>query len=119
MKRDLMLFLEDIVTSIRDIESFSQGVSRGRFMRDKLRQNGSIRSLEIIGEAVKNIPDSFKKRFPSVPWRDIAGFRDVLTHAYFGVDLDKVWNVLEKDLPDLKKKILKIKKDLEKENPSK
>ncbi len=111
MIRDINLFIEDILESIKDIESFSKGLTKGKFIEDKLRQNAIIRSLEIMGEAVKNIPDSFREKYPKVPWKKIAGFRDVLSHAYFGVSIERVWNIIENDLLNLKKEIedLKIK----------
>lgn len=106
-----MLFIEDILESIKDIESFSKGLTKEKFTSNKLKQNAIIRSLEIIGEAVKSVPDSFRKKYPDIPWRKIAGFRDVLSHAYFGVNMDRVWNIIENDLQNFKKKIEKIKLD--------
>lgn len=111
MKRDINLFIQDILGSIKDIESFSKGLTKEKFVKDKLKQNAIIRSLEIIGEAVKSIPDSFREKYPSIPWKKIAGLRDILSHAYFGVSMDRVWNIIEKDLPNLKKEIKKIKVD--------
>lgn len=109
MNRDINLFIDDILQNIRDIESFSKGLTKDKFQNNKLKQNAIIRSLEIIGEAVKNIPDSFRNKHPDIPWRKIAGFRDILSHAYFGVSMDRVWNIIEKDLSGLKKEIEKIK----------
>ena len=109
MKRDAGLFIEDILQNIKDIKSFSKGLTKEKFQNNKLKQNAIIRSLEIIGEAVKNIPISFKEKYPKIPWKEIAGFRDVLSHAYFGVSMDRVWNIIEKDLPVLEKEISKIK----------
>lgn len=109
MKRDIGLFIEDILNNINDIKSFSKKLTKEEFENDKLRQNAIIRSLEIIGEAAKNIPDSFREKHPNIPWREIAGFRDILSHAYFGVKMDRVWNIIEKDLSVLKKEIEKIK----------
>ena len=91
MKRDLRLFIKDILENIEDIESFSECLTKQDFEENKLKQNAIIRSLEIIGEAVKNIPKSFRKRYPKVPWRDIAGLRDIMIHAYFGILLERVW----------------------------
>src|SRR3989344_2386600 len=105
MKRDIGLFIQDILESINDIESFSKGLTKEKFAIDKLKQNAIIRSLEVIGEAAKSIPDSFREKYPHIPWKEIAGFRDVLSHAYFGVSMDRVWNVIKKDLPVLKKEI--------------
>lgn len=111
MKRDIGLFIEDILNSMRNIEEFSKGLNKERFSKNNLRQSAIIRQLEIIGEAVKNIPDSFREKYPKIPWKDISGFRDILSHAYFGVNIDRVWNIIEKDLPKLKENISKIKVD--------
>jgi uncharacterized protein with HEPN domain len=111
MKRDTGLFIEDIINSIKNIEEFSKNLDKEKFSKDNLRQSAIIRQLEIIGEAVKNIPNSFRKIYPKIAWKDIAGFRDILSHAYFGVNLDRVWSIIEIDLPTLKKEINKIKID--------
>lgn len=109
MNRDARLFIEDILESIRYIEDFTKNLNRKKFSKDKLRQSAVIRQLEIIGEAVKNIPSSFREKYPKIPWKDIAGFRDILSHVYFGVSIDRVWKIIERDLPHLKKEIKKIK----------
>ncbi len=109
MKRDIGLFIEDIINSIKNIEEFSKVLDKKSFSKDNLRQSAIIRQLEIIGEAVKNIPNSFREKYPKIAWKDIARFRDILSHAYFGVNLDRVWNIIENDLPKLKKEINNIK----------
>ncbi len=109
MIRDVNLFIADILQSIKDIESFSRGLTKEKFIKNKLKQNAIIRSLEIIGEAVKNIPDSFREKYPKIQWKKIAGFRDVLSHAYFGVSMERVWNTIEQDLSELREEISKIK----------
>lgn len=114
MKRNLKLFIGDILERIDLIENSTRKLSKDKFKLNELLTDATIRRLEIIGEAVKNIPNSFRKKHPEVPWKSIAGFRDVITHAYFGVNFDEVWDIIKKDLPDLKKKILKIKEELEK-----
>ena len=109
MKRDLNLFIEDILENINKIENFSKNLSKQELLKDELKQYAIIRAIEIIGEAVKNIPKNFREKYSNIEWSKIAGMRDVITHGYFGIDLDAVWKVIEKDLPILKKQILKIK----------
>ncbi|HQE96740.1 MAG TPA: DUF86 domain-containing protein, partial [Methanothrix sp.] len=72
-------------------------------------QDQIIRRIEIIGEAVKNLPEELKKDHPEIPWRDLAGMRDIVAHQYFGVDLETVWLVAKDELPELKVRIQKIK----------
>jgi len=112
MKRDIGLFIEDILDSINNIKEFTKEVNEEKFLKDKLRQSAVIRQLEIMGEAVKNIPSDFREKYPNVPWKEIAGFRDILSHAYFGISMNRVWNIIERDLPGLKQEIEKIESHL-------
>ena len=108
MKRNIGLFIEDILNSIKNIGEFSKNLDKDKFSKNNLRQSAIIRQLEIIGEAVKNIPNSFREKYPKIAWKDIAGLRDILSHAYFGVNLDRVWKIIESDLPKLKEEIISI-----------
>ncbi len=74
-------------------------------------QDAIIRNLEIIGEATKRLSKPLKEQYPDIPWRSIAGLRDVLIHDYMGVDLESVWNVIENDLPPLKEQLMIILRD--------
>ncbi len=112
MKRDTGLFIEDILSSISNIEIFTRGVNKEKFMKDGLIQNAVIRQLEIIGEAVKNVPQSFREKYPKISWQGIAGLRDVLSHSYFGVNLERIWEIVKKDLSELKEEMAKIKEAL-------
>ena len=91
------VYLGHIRDAIDDITSYA-AVGRDTFMADRMRQDAVIRKLEIIGEAVKQLSDKTRQRRPEIPWNQIAGMRDHLTHAYFGVDLGLVWGVVERDL---------------------
>jgi uncharacterized protein with HEPN domain len=116
MKRDVRLFIEDILISIKAIEKFSRNLKRESLDSNRLRQSAIVREIEIIGEAVKNLPHSLLEKYPKVPWKTIAGSRDRIAHAYFKIDLDVVWKIVQEDLPVLKKQIQDIKKDLEEKN---
>ena len=102
--KDDRLYLIHISESIQRIESYAKD-GRDAFRRSPLIQDAVIRNFEIIGEAAKQISPQLKQAHPEVPWRSVAGFRDVLIHQYTGVDLDEVWNVIERALPDLRRHI--------------
>ncbi len=111
MKKDSLIFVEHILDSIKNIEDFIKKVSKESFFKNKEKQSAIIRQIEIIGEAVKNLPLEFKEKYPDIPWKDIAGMRDKLMHHYFGVDIEKVWATLKEDIPELKKQIKEISKN--------
>ncbi|WP_440948012.1 HepT-like ribonuclease domain-containing protein [Methanosarcina sp. T3] len=92
-------------------ERFIEGMDFDEFVSDEKTTFAVRHTLEIIGEAVKHIPDEIGKEHPSVPWRKITGTRDVMIHAYFGVDLNVVWKTANERLPELKKDIEKILKE--------
>lgn len=111
MKRDIKLYLQDIRESIMAIEDYIGTLTEDEFYKNHQVQDAILRRLEIIGEAVKNIDESVRDKYPDIPWKKIAGMRDVVIHEYFGVSLKRIWNVVKKDLPDLKQKILMIKEN--------
>jgi len=112
MNKDPGVLLEHILECIDLIEDYSDGIAEAEFMKSVSLQDQIIRRIEIIGEAVKNLPDELKKEHPEIPWRDIAGLRDIVVHQYFGLDLELIWDVVEKDIPDLKPRISKIQDDV-------
>lgn len=108
MKRDESVYLRHILDAIAKIESYIQGINEAAFSQQSLIQDGVIRQLEIIGEAVKRVPDQLRRHQPHIPWQDIAGMRDKPIHDYFGVDLEKVWLTAQDDLPGLKSAVAEL-----------
>ncbi len=102
MPEKYKIYLRDIDTSIESIEKFIQGMTFDQFLNDDKTSSAVIRKFEIIGEASKSIPEELKKKYPQIPWKDIAGMRDKLIHAYSRVDLSLVWKTILKRLPELK-----------------
>ncbi len=107
--RKLEYYFFDILETIEDINNFLYGLSYKEFCDDRKTIYALIRCLEIIGEAVKHIPEDMKARYPQVPWKEIAGMRDKLIHGYFGIDTGLVWDTATRDIPFLKQELLKIK----------
>ena len=107
-KRVYLDYLQDIQESLSDIIAFTNGMKSEVFLGDKKTQYAVIRALEIIGEAVKKIPESIKNQYPHIPWKDIAGMRDILIHEYFGVNTNVIWKSVQDDIPVLKINIDKI-----------
>ena len=105
MPRDSSVYLEDILTASERIASYVEGYTRERFGGDPKTVDAVVRNLEIIGEAVKQVPTAERERAPDVEWTKIAGLRDVLIHAYFGVDLDIVWDVVTTKVPGLTRQV--------------
>jgi uncharacterized protein with HEPN domain len=100
--REIIDHLNDILSAITDVEEFISGMSYEGFAGDKRTVNAVIRSLEILGEATKRIPASYRQNHSDIPWSRMAGMRDVLIHDYMGVDLKTVWKVADERLSELK-----------------
>lgn len=107
-KRKPDVYLQDILESIDHIQRFLDGVSEDEFYKNVEKQDAVLRRLEIIGEAVKHLPEEIREDHPDIPWRQIAGMRDIIIHEYFGVTLNMVWIVATDDILDLKAKVEEI-----------
>jgi uncharacterized protein with HEPN domain len=113
MKREMGDYFEDIVSAMEKAMNFVKDISYEEFSRDDKTVFAVIRALEIVGEAVKNIPDEMRKNYPEIPWKDMAGMRDKVIHEYFGVTLKIVWKTVKEKLPLLKPIFEKILRDVD------
>ncbi|MGA2385410.1 MAG: DUF86 domain-containing protein [Candidatus Bathyarchaeia archaeon] len=112
--RDYRDYLQDILDAIDDIECFVGKMTYEEFAKDRKTMNAVVRSIEIIGEASKNIPERIKTKYKELPWKQMAGMRDKLIHAYFGLDVETLWKAATQDISPLKKSIQAILKEQEK-----
>lgn len=97
-------YLEHILEAIRKIDFYTAD-GREAFMQNTMAQDAVLRNFEIIGEAAKRLSSETKDRCPDIPWRDVAGLRDILIHNYMGVNLNRIWGVVERDLPPLRQSV--------------
>ena len=113
MKRGMSVYVRDMLDSIGQIEEYTKGMDRNGFEASLQVQDAVARRLEIIGEASKNLPKTATAKYPQIPWKEIAGMRDVLIHGYFGINAERVWKTVGADLPELKKALQEIEKTME------
>lgn len=101
-KRTPTLLIQDMYQCLEKIERYTAGLDRQAFLSDDKTIDAVVRNLEIIGEAVRRLPDDFKSKHKKIPWYRIAGLRNRIVHDYFGLDLEIVWHIISSDLQDLK-----------------
>ena len=107
--RDYKLYLDDILQAIGKIEKYTKGLNDIKQLeQDGLVVDGVVRNLEIIGEAVKNIPTDIREKYSDMEWKKIAGLRDILAHDYFGIDMEILWDIIKNKLPELKTKVSQL-----------
>ena len=102
MPRDYKVSLDDILEAVNRIETDTAGMDKAQFQADRKTIDAVVRNLEVIGEAVKNIPPEVRALSPNVTWSKIAGMRDILIHAYFNLDIEIVWDIVQNKLADLR-----------------
>jgi len=112
MKRNALVYHEDMLESIAIIEEYTRDLRESHFMESRQLQDAVICRLEFLGEAAKNIPPSLRDQYADIPWQRIAGLRDILIHAYFGVQLHRTWMVVREDLPGLKVQLARVRDHL-------
>lgn len=111
-QREIISFLQDILKAIKSVESFLSGRSFEEFESNEEKIFAVTRALEIIGEAVKNIPQSLRSKYPQISWKIIAGMRDKLIHEYWRTDVTVVWQTVQEDVPQLKILVIRMIEEL-------
>jgi uncharacterized protein with HEPN domain len=102
MRRDIKLYLEDILAAIEKITAYTEEISFEQLRQQGMLLDAVLHNLEIIGEAAKHVPNDLRARYPQVEWRKIAGLGDIVAHEYFGISLEIVWDILQNKLPELR-----------------
>lgn len=102
MTREYIDYLKDIVNAMKKAETFIENMTYEEFVQDDKTVYAVVRAIEIIGEAVKQVPDSMREKYSEIPWKSMAGMRDKLIHHYFGVNLKLVWNTVKQEIPEVK-----------------
>ena len=106
--RDWTLFLRNMQHFCAKVIRYTGGLDQQQFLTDELTVDAVLRNLELLGEAAKQIPDNVRQRHPTVPWRRIAGLRDVLAHAYFGLEEETIWQTVSLSVPALAEQLKEV-----------
>ncbi len=106
--REYRDYIEDIYNDLTRVKEFTEGLTLDGFMADVRTQYAVCKALENMGEASKRIPESIRRKFPQVPFKQMAGLRDVVTHDYDGISYDMIWQVINQDLPSIEEHLMDI-----------
>ena len=101
MSRDPVLYLEDMLEACDKLARYVEGIGREQLFEDEMRMDAVVRNIELIGEAAAQLPEEIRDRIAGVPWREMIGMRNILVHAYFGIDPNIVWTVATEKAPEL------------------
>lgn len=112
-QKEPIFFLKDIINSLNKILNYTKNISYDEFIDSEITKDAVERNFEIIGEAVKNLSEDFRKQYPNIPFKQVAGMRDKLIHDYFGIDYEILWKTIKDKLPQFKLEIEKLIKMFE------
>ncbi len=114
-ERDPLLFIFDIQLSMKRVQEYIMGLNFNQFKNDHKTVDAVIRNFEIIGEATKNLPKEIKEKYSSIPWEEMYRLRNRISHEYFGIDHEIIWDIATRHLPKNYEDITEVVKDLNKE----
>lgn len=113
MSRDPRLYLDDIISSCEKIQRYTHGMTFPQFVEDERTLDAVVRNIEIVGEAVRRIPEDMRRRHPEVEWIKIVALRNIVAHEYFGIDEEIIWDVVQNEVPLLLSQIQHILREEE------
>ena len=108
-RRSVDLLIEDLWEAVEKVERYTSGFDHDRFVQDEKTIDSVVRNFEIIGEAAGKLPLEFRDRHPEIPWKKIVGLRHRIVHDYFDIDIEIIWQILERDIPAFKQNLLLIR----------
>jgi len=111
-KRSVLLFVQDMLEAIGKVERYTAGLTYEQFEANDMVMDAVVRNLEIIGEAARHIPEDLRSRYTGVDWRRVVGFRNIVIHEYFDVDIEIIWTIVKEQLPILKQVLQSMLADL-------
>jgi uncharacterized protein with HEPN domain len=111
--RSVRLYVIDMLRAIEKIERFTEGFDLASFSSSELVVDAVLRNLEVLGEAARNVPEEMREAHPNIPWGKIVGLRNIVAHAYFGVDLENVWKIVQENVPEVRSSVVALVKELE------
>jgi uncharacterized protein with HEPN domain len=109
VSRDATLYIDDMIEACRRVTQYTEGLGRAQLVSGTMAHDAVLRNLEVLGEAAKNVPAAMREMDDTIAWRRIAGLRDVLAHAYFGIDDDIVWSVVVEEVPALLPRLVSLR----------
>jgi len=116
MKKDDTVYLRHIIDAFLQIERYTNGVTYEEFLSNSLLQDAVIRQLEVMGEAARNLSADLQNEYPAIPWRQMISLRNRMIHAYFNVNLQIIWEIIQGDIPNLKQDMIRVLETLNQKN---